>query len=93
MARSVAGRGLKLTWQPASAFMIDLAQVSMALRGATSRSLIILDEFGKGEHLAAAGFPLIPGTTPADGAGLLTGTIEHLLEDARPRTIVLTHFQ
>lgn len=28
--------------------MIDLGQVSQALRGATSRSLIILDEFGKG---------------------------------------------
>lgn len=33
----------------ASAFMIDLSQVSLALRGATPRSLIILDEFGKGE--------------------------------------------
>lgn len=29
--------------------MIDLSQVSQALRGATSRSLIILDEFGKGK--------------------------------------------
>lgn len=29
--------------------MIDLSQVSQALRGATNRSLIILDEFGKGE--------------------------------------------
>ena len=28
--------------------MIDLSQVSLALRGATDRSLIILDEFGKG---------------------------------------------
>ena len=27
--------------------MIDLSQVSLALRGCTSRSLIILDEFGK----------------------------------------------
>lgn len=29
--------------------MIDLSQVSHALRGATERSLIILDEFGKGK--------------------------------------------
>lgn len=29
--------------------MIDLSQVSMMLRGATARSLLILDEFGKGE--------------------------------------------
>ncbi|KAI9637308.1 putative meiotic recombination-related protein [Dioszegia hungarica] len=62
-----------------SAFMIDLSQVSHALRGATERSLIILDEFGKG-------------TTSADGAGLLAGVIDHLIHGARPRTIVLTHF-
>ena len=30
--------------------MIDLSQVSHALRGATARSLIILDEFGKGKY-------------------------------------------
>jgi hypothetical protein len=35
--------------QSASAFMIDLSQVSLALRGATERSLLILDEFGKGQ--------------------------------------------
>jgi DNA mismatch repair protein MSH5 len=60
--------------------MIDLAQVSLALRGATSQSLIILDEFGKG-------------TASADGAGLLAGVIDFLIHDVRPRTIILTHFQ
>jgi len=34
--------------QDQSAFMIDLNQVSFALRNCTERSLIILDEFGKG---------------------------------------------
>lgn len=34
--------------QAQSAFMIDLNQVSLALRNCTSRSLILLDEFGKG---------------------------------------------
>lgn len=34
--------------QHASAFMIDLGQISQALRGATRHSLIIMDEFGKG---------------------------------------------
>lgn len=29
--------------------MIDLNQISLALRGATERSLIIMDEFGKGQ--------------------------------------------
>ena len=60
--------------------MIDLEQVSHALRGATERSLVILDEFGKG-------------TEPADGAGLLAGVIEYLLNGPCPRTVVLTHFQ
>jgi len=31
-----------------SAFMIDLNQISFALRNATTRSVLILDEFGKG---------------------------------------------
>ncbi|WVR09061.1 hypothetical protein IAU60_006122 [Kwoniella sp. DSM 27419] len=62
-----------------SAFMIDLSQVSQALRGATQRSLIILDEFGKG-------------TVSWDGAGLLAGTLEYLLKTSCPRTIVMTHF-
>ncbi|GFZ44458.1 LOW QUALITY PROTEIN: hypothetical protein JCM24511_02180 [Saitozyma sp. JCM 24511] len=70
---------LELTRQAASAFMIDLAQVSLALRGATSRSLIILDEFGKG-------------TAPADGLGLLAGVIQYLVDGPCPRTVVLTHF-
>ncbi len=37
--------------------MIDLNQVSLALRNATPRSLILLDEFGKGT--AAAGSCLL----------------------------------
>ncbi|OXC87107.1 DNA mismatch repair protein MSH5 [Cryptococcus neoformans] len=66
--------------QHASAFMIDLGQVSQALRGATRHSLIIMDEFGKGTH-------------PTDGAALLAGTIEYLLQGVCPRSIVMTHFQ
>ncbi|WOO84537.1 DNA mismatch repair protein MSH5 [Vanrija pseudolonga] len=62
-----------------SAFMIDLSQVSQALRGCTSRSLLILDEFGKG-------------TISTDGAGLLAGGIEYLIQGPRPRTVVLTHY-
>ncbi|KAI8986224.1 DNA mismatch repair protein MutS [Trametes punicea] len=43
-----------------SAFMIDLNQVSLALRNSTAQSLILLDEFGKGTlsaglHLLASG--------------------------------------
>ena len=76
--------------------MIDLSQVAMALRGATERSLLILDEFGKGElQRKWLGTVIVDttGTTSADGAGLLAGVIEHLQQGACPRTIVLTHFQ
>ncbi|KAG9293455.1 hypothetical protein G9A89_009179 [Geosiphon pyriformis] len=64
-----------------SAFMIDLQQISMALRSCTSRSLLIFDEFGKG-------------TGSTDGAGLFCGVIEHLLKRGRecPKVIAATHF-
>ncbi|KAH9480408.1 MutS protein-like protein 5 [Psilocybe cubensis] len=64
-----------------SAFMIDLAQVSFALRNCTSRSLILLDEFGKG-------------TLSTDGAGLFCGVLRHLLNRGSecPKVLVATHF-
>ncbi|KAI0775544.1 DNA mismatch repair protein MutS [Trametes elegans] len=42
-----------------SAFMIDLNQVSLALRNCTARSLILLDEFGKGTLPAGSCRPLL----------------------------------
>ncbi|GAA5961736.1 hypothetical protein JCM3765_000494 [Sporobolomyces pararoseus] len=65
-----------------SAFMIDLQQISYMLRNCTSRSLLIIDEFGKG-------------TDSNDGAGLFCGVIETLLQLGRntPRTAVATHFR
>ncbi|KAJ9102410.1 hypothetical protein QFC21_002810 [Naganishia friedmannii] len=70
------------TSKVASAFMIDLSQVSMMLRGATARSLLVLDEFGKG-------------TLPQDGAGLFIGTLEEFLSRGSdcPKIIAITHFQ
>ncbi|KAI0304271.1 muts domain V-domain-containing protein, partial [Multifurca ochricompacta] len=64
-----------------SAFMIDLNQVSLALRNATARSLILLDEFGKG-------------TAATDGAGLFAGVVKHLLARGSecPKVIATTHF-
>ncbi|KAK2465358.1 hypothetical protein APHAL10511_002712 [Amanita phalloides] len=64
-----------------SAFMIDLNQVSFALRNCTPRSLILLDEFGKG-------------TLAADGAGLFCGVLLHLLARGAdcPKMIAATHF-
>ncbi|KAK4507319.1 hypothetical protein PRZ48_001054 [Zasmidium cellare] len=64
-----------------SAFMIDLQQASIALNLATRRSLIIIDEFGKG-------------TESYDGAGLAAGVFEHLLARGPdcPKVLGATHF-
>ncbi|KAM0722978.1 hypothetical protein Q7P37_001176 [Cladosporium fusiforme] len=64
-----------------SAFMIDLQQASMALSLATRRSLVIIDEFGKG-------------TETNDGAGLAAGLFEHLLQRGLecPKVLGATHF-
>lgn len=65
-----------------SAFMVDLQQVSLALNLATPRSLVVIDEFGKG-------------TSASDGAGLACGIFEYLLDlgPARsPKVLAATHF-
>ncbi|SCZ91293.1 BZ3500_MvSof-1268-A1-R1_Chr1-2g01313 [Microbotryum saponariae] len=64
-----------------SAFMIDCQQIAYALRNATPRSLLLLDEFGKG-------------TESNDGAGLFCATLQHLVDRGpqAPRTLAATHF-
>jgi|TARA_R110002003_G_scaffold28_28_gene1756 DNA mismatch repair protein MSH5 len=64
-----------------SAFMLDLQQISLALSLATRRSLLIIDEFGKG-------------TEASDGAGLACAVMDHLLGlgSERPKVIGATHF-
>ncbi|KAI1744377.1 putative MSH5 protein [Xylaria scruposa] len=64
-----------------SAFAIDLRQVAFTMNFATRRSLIIIDEFGKG-------------TNSQDGAGLITAAINHFagLGCERPKLLVATHF-
>ncbi|RFU35986.1 hypothetical protein B7463_g362, partial [Scytalidium lignicola] len=64
-----------------SAFMIDLQQVAMAINLATRRSLLIIDEFGKG-------------TNGIDGAGLTCGIFHHFLNlgTNNPKVLGATHF-
>ncbi|KAJ8196696.1 hypothetical protein LV164_001058 [Aspergillus fumigatus] len=63
-----------------STFMNDLQQISFDLKQVTGRSLLLIDEFGKG-------------TNESDGIGVACGILEHLLslEDA-PKVIAATHF-
>lgn len=65
-----------------SAFLVDLQQVSMAVNLASSRSLLVIDEFGKG-------------TASYDGAGLVGGLIEYfstLARSKQPKVLAATHF-
>ncbi|KAK6815948.1 hypothetical protein RU639_009171 [Aspergillus parasiticus] len=66
--------------QMQSTFMNDLQQISFDLKQMTERSLLIIDEFGKG-------------TSESDGIGLICGILKHLLivENA-PKVIAATHF-
>eukprot|EP01137_Pigoraptor_chileana_P030840 Opistho-2@17862 len=65
-----------------STFMIDAIQVSSVLRSATPRSLVVIDEFGKG-------------TGSGDGVALLAATVRELLRrgsDGCPMCMISTHF-
>ncbi|KAG6814232.1 hypothetical protein H0H92_015347 [Tricholoma furcatifolium] len=84
--------------QVQSAFMIDLNQVSLALRNCTARSLIILDEFGKGT-LSTGSYLLLFVVflivyAAADGAGLFCAVLQHFLRRGKscPKVLAATHF-
>ena len=64
-----------------SAFMIDLQQISLAMSLCTRRSLILIDEFGRGSD-------------SNDGAGLACAVFEHLsqLGNSCPKVVGATHF-
>lgn len=77
--RIFCAMGSKFMTAEQSTFMIDLHQVGLMLRHATSRSLCLLDEFGKG-------------TLMEDGIGLLGGTINHYLSSYdSPKVLICTH--
>ena len=64
-----------------STFMVEMQETANILHAATSRSLVILDEIGRG-------------TATFDGLSLAWAVAEHLAtsERARPKTIFATHY-
>jgi DNA mismatch repair protein MutS len=62
-----------------STFMVEMVETAAILNQATERSLVILDEIGRG-------------TATFDGLSIAWATIEHLHETNRCRTLFATHF-
>jgi DNA mismatch repair protein MutS len=62
-----------------STFMVEMSETAEILRSATRRSLVLLDEIGRG-------------TATYDGLALAWAVTEHLHGGAQPRTIFATHY-
>jgi DNA mismatch repair protein MutS len=62
-----------------STFMVEMIETAAILNQATSRSLVVLDEIGRG-------------TATFDGLSIAWATIEHLHEQNRCRALFATHF-
>ena len=63
-----------------STFMVEMVETATILNQATNRSLVILDEIGRG-------------TATFDGLSIAWATLEHLHEVNGCRTLFATHFQ
>ena len=62
-----------------STFMVEMSETAEILRHATSRSLIILDEVGRG-------------TSTYDGLSIAWGLVEHFIDETRAITLFATHY-
>ncbi|KAI0348697.1 hypothetical protein BDW22DRAFT_119281 [Trametopsis cervina] len=62
-----------------STFMVEMLETADILRRATPKSLVIMDEVGRG-------------TTMEDGLAIAFATVHHLLSQTRCRTLFATHF-
>jgi len=62
-----------------STFFVELSQCASALRGATRRSLVIMDELGRG-------------TSTFDGTSIASAAVKHLVECNRCLTLFATHY-
>ncbi|KAK0746081.1 DNA mismatch repair protein msh-3 [Schizothecium vesticola] len=63
-----------------STFMVEVSETATILRAATPRSLVILDELGRG-------------TSTHDGAAIAHAVLEHVAADVGCLTLFITHYQ
>jgi DNA mismatch repair protein MSH3 len=63
-----------------STFMVELSETSDILKQATPRSLVILDELGRG-------------TSTHDGVAIAQAVLEHVVRDIQCLTLFITHYQ
>lgn len=62
-----------------STFMVEMAETSEILSMATPKSLVILDELGRG-------------TSTADGMAIADAVLHHLIQDVKCKTLFITHY-
>ncbi|KAK0754210.1 muts domain V-domain-containing protein [Schizothecium vesticola] len=62
-----------------STFLVEMLETAAILRGATPRSLVVMDEVGRG-------------TTPGDGEAVAFAALWHLVHVNRCRVLFATHF-
>jgi DNA mismatch repair protein MSH3 len=63
-----------------STFMVEVSETARILRSATPRSLVILDELGRG-------------TSTHDGAAIAQSVLQHVVSHVRCLTLFITHYQ
>lgn len=63
-----------------STFMVEVSETAHILRAATPRSLVILDELGRG-------------TSTHDGAAIAQAVLQHVVDETRCLTLFVTHYQ
>jgi len=62
-----------------STFMVEMSETSEILHMATSKSLVILDELGRG-------------TSTLDGMAVASAVLQHLLQVTKCKTLFITHY-